>query len=289
MKKYSKGQLKFKRFGLLLAILLVLVLAFGLLMLFGFCLKHTINITNTSNEASNVSEEIAQNSQPIIIDNLVVGGLYGNKWVSSSKYYLKSINKANIDINVYTKDKSAGAYKLESLYTYGDSVFCNTSYPNYIDEFFAISTQNYALSSNFSETSIQESDYDYVKKALGIYRAYNNTINITNVYSAYINVNEPLKLITVTSNQKGAFGGVYNGIIAVVNGNAKIVQYSYTKDLDNSLDFPLYSVEFVADLNGDGNSEIVTREVTEFNVTYNIFEKRGSKYVRVLTETIKGK
>jgi Fe-S cluster assembly iron-binding protein IscA len=78
---------------------------------------------------------------------------------------------------------------------------------------------------------------------------------------------------------------VYNGIIAVVNGNAKIVQYSYTKDLDNSLDFPLYSVEFVADLNGDGNSEIVTREVTEFNVTYNIFEKRGSKYVRVLTET----
>ena len=45
----------------------------------------------------------------------------------------------------------------------------------------------------------------------------------------------------------------------------------------------------MADLNGDGNSEIVTREVTEFNVTYNVFEKRGSKYVRVLTETIKGK
>ena len=82
---------------------------------------------------------------------------------------------------------------------------------------------------------------------------------------------------------------MYNAIIAVVNGNAKIVQYSYTKDLDNSLDFPLYSVEFVADLNGDGNSEIVTREVTEFNVTYNVFEKRGSKYIRVLTETIKGK
>ena len=133
MKKYSKGQLKFKRFGFGLAVLLVLVLAFGLVMLFGFCLKHTINITSTTSEASNVSEEIAQNSQPIIIDNLVVGGLYGNKWVSSSKYYLKSINKANIDINVYTKDKSAGAYKLESLYTYGDSVFCNTSYPNYIE------------------------------------------------------------------------------------------------------------------------------------------------------------
>ena len=124
---------------------------------------------------------------------------------------------------------------------------------------------------------------------MGIYRAYNNTINITNVYSAFINANEPLKLITVTSNQKGIYGGVYNAIIAVVNGNAKIVQYSYTKDLDNALDFPLYSIEFVADLNGDGNSEIVTREVTEFNVTYNVFEKRGSKYVRVLTETIKGK
>ena len=79
MKKYSKGQLKFKRFGFGLAVLLVLVLAFGLVMLFGFCLKHTITVTNTSNEASNVSEEVAQNSQPIIIDNLIVGGLYGNK------------------------------------------------------------------------------------------------------------------------------------------------------------------------------------------------------------------
>ena len=47
---------------------------------------------------------------------------------------------------------------------------------------------------------------------------------------------------------------------------------TYTKNLQNSYDFPLYSVEFLADFNGDGNAEIVTREVTEFNVTYNVFE-----------------
>lgn len=289
MKKYSKGQLKFKRFGIFLAIILVCILVVGVVLLFGFCLKHTINITNTSSAASNVSEDVAQNSSPIVIDNLVVGGLYNNTWVSSSKYYLKSINKSNVDINVYTKDKKAGEYKLESVYTYGDSVFCNTTYPNYIDEFFATTSDTFALASNFSETSIQESDYTSVKKALGIYRAYNNSISINDVYSAYINATEPIRVISVTSSKKGAFGGVYSAIVAVVNGKAKIVQYSYTKDLDNALDFPLYSVEFVADLNGDGNSELITREVTEFNVTYNIFEYKNSKFVRVLTETIKGK
>ena len=73
------------------------------------------------------------------------------------------------------------------------------------------------------------------------------------------------------------------------DNKANILQYSYTKDLENSYDFPLYSVEFLADFNGDGISEIVTREVTEFNVTYNIFEYKKDKYVKVLCETMKGK
>jgi hypothetical protein len=87
------------------------------------------------------------------------------------------------------------------------------------------------------------------------------------------------------------FGGVYSAII-IANSNSnksRILQYSYTKDLDNSYDFPLYSVEFMADFNGDSKAELVTREVTEFNVTYNIFEYKNGKYVKVLSETMKGK
>ena len=86
------------------------------------------------------------------------------------------------------------------------------------------------------------------------------------------------------------FGGVYSSIIlAFPNENkAKILQYSYTKDLENSDDFPIYSLEFLADLNGDGKSEIITREVTEFNVTYNVFEYENDNCFKVLSETMKG-
>ena len=115
-------------------------------------------------------------------------------------------------------------------------------------------------------------------------------MNIKNVYNGYINANTPVRILTVTSNGKGMFGGVYSSIIlAFPNENkAKILQYSYTKDLENSDDFPIYSVEFLADLNGDGKSEIITREVTEFNVTYNVFEYENDNCFNVLSETMKG-
>ena len=258
-------------------------------MLFGFCLKDEVTVTATSSDASKVSDDVAQNSMPIIIDNLLVGGLYNNTWVSSSKYYLKSVNKANVDINVYTKEKKAGTYILKDVYTYGDSVFVNTSYTNYIDEYFAVPFENYSLISQFSNAEIQDQDYSYVKRALGTKRIFNNSINILGVYTAYIDATNSIRLICASSSSKGTFGGVYSTIIAVVNGKPSILQYSYIKDIDDALDFPLYSVEFVADLNGDGKSEIVTREVTEFNVTYNIFEYKNSKFTRVLSEIMKGK
>ena len=289
MKKYSKGQLKFKRVGLFLAIIFVVILLCSLVMLFGFCLKDEVTVTATSSDASKVSDDVAQNSMPIIIDNLLVGGLYNNTWVSSSKYYLKSVNKANVDINVYTKEKKAGTYILKDVYTYGDSVFVNTSYTNYIDEYFAVPFENYSLISQFSNAEIQDQDYSYVKRALGTKRIFNNSINILGVYTAYIDATNSIRLICASSSSKGTFGGVYSAIIAVVNGKPSILQYSYIKDIDDALDFPLYSVEFVADLNGDGKSEIVTREVTEFNVTYNIFEYKNSKFTRVLSEIMKGK
>ena len=70
---------------------------------------------------------------------------------------------------------------------------------------------------------------------------------------------------------------------------AEIVEYSYTKDLENSDDYPLYSVEFLADINGDGKSDLISRSVTEFNVSYDIFEYKNGEFVRVLSETMKVK
>lgn len=290
MKKYSKEKLKFRRFTTLLTVLLLAMLIIGLVLLFCFCLKDKFEISNQVNNAVSVPDGVAQNSEPIVIDNLIVGALYNNSWVSATKY-LKSTKKTDLDTNVYTKTTKAGEYKIKDTYSFGDSLFANTTYPNYIDEYFSIPGDTYALSSQFNEVEIKEEDYKSVKKALGINRIYNSSMNIKSVYSGFIDSSIPIRIISVTSSKKGMFGGIYSAIIIdFVDGNkSKILQYSYTKDLENSYDFPLYSVEFLADLNGDGMSEIVTREVTEFNVTYNIFEYKKGKFVKVLCETMKGK
>ena len=222
---------------------------------------------------------------------MVVGAIYDNNWVSANKYYLKSNNKSELETYVYNGSSRAGEYIIKEVYTYGDSVFVDSTYPNNVDEYFSIPTDSYALISQFNEAQIEDVDYTYVKKALGFYRIYNSSMNITKVYSGYVNVDTPIRVISLTSSKRGLFGGVYSAIIVanVNTGKAEILQYSYTKDFENSYDFPLYSVEFLADFNGDGKSELVTREVTEFNVTYNVFEYKDNRYIKVLSETMKEK
>lgn len=291
MKKYSKEKLKFRRFFIFLIVLLIIVLILGFVLLFAFCLNDKFDVSPQENDAINVSDDIASNSLPIVIDNLVVGAIYDNNWVSANKYYLKSNNKSELETYVYNGSSRAGEYIIKEVYTYGDSVFVDSTYPNNVDEYFSIPTDSYALISQFNEAQIEEVDYTYVKKALGFYRIYNSSMNITKVYSGYVNVDTPIRVISLTSSKRGLFGGVYSAIIVanVNTGKAEILQYSYTKDFENSYDFPLYSVEFLADFNGDGKAELVTREVTEFNVTYNIFEYKDNKYIKVLSETMKEK
>lgn len=292
MKTYSKGKLKLRRAMLALVFLFVTLLIIGVVLLFAFCLKDSIEVCQEKNAAVNVSDDVAANSHPVIIDNLVVGATYNSRWVSANKYYLKSNYKSDVELSVYNMDTRAGIYKIKELYTSDDSVFVNTTYPNYIDEYFALpSSDNYALTSQFKEVEFDEKDNEYVKDALGIYQMYNNTMSIKKVYNGYINIDIPIRIITVTSTNKGVFGGIYNAVVvAFPNDNkAELVQYNYTKDFENSDDYPLCSVEFLADFNGDGNSELIVREVTEFNVTYNVFEYQDGKYFKVLSETMKGK
>lgn len=269
----------------------IVLLILGVVLLVCFCFNNRIDVDKQISDAINVSDDVAANSTPIIIDNLVVGATYNSRWVSANKYYFKSGNKNDFEIDVYNDSVKAGTYKIEEFLTDENTVFVNTTYPNYIDEYFAISKDsNYALTSQFSGTDIQDIDYQYVKKALGLYRIYNTTMDIKNVYSGYIDTNTPVRIISVTSKNKGLFGGIYSAIIAAYpnKNKANIVQYSYTKDLQNSDDFPLYSVEFLADLNGDGKSDLITREVTEFNVTYSVFEYKDNSFYKVLSETMKG-
>lgn len=292
MKTYSKGKMKLKRAMFVIALILLIMLVIGVILLTCFCLKNKINIVKEDTSATGISDDVALNSQPVIVDNLVVGALYNDRWVSASKYYTKSNKKSDVEISVYTKNKSAGIYKVENVYSIENSIFANTSYVNFIDEYFATpNKETDALISNFSEIAISDIDYVYAKEALGYLRIYNGNINISKVYSGNIDSNTPVKILAISSGLKGKFGGIYNAIVVAYpdKNKAEIVEYSYTKDLENSDDYPLYSVEFLADINGDGKSDLISRSVTEFNVSYDIFEYKNGAFVRVLSETMEVK
>ena len=87
MKTYSKGKLKLKRAMMALVFLFVALLIAGLVLLFAFCLKDNIEICEEKNDAVNVSDDVAANSQPIIIDNLVVGATYNSSVYTLSQLY----------------------------------------------------------------------------------------------------------------------------------------------------------------------------------------------------------
>ena len=292
MKKYSKEKLKFRRvITVLLGMVFTLVLIFGIVIL-NVSLRDRFDVYKEVNDAFNVSDDIAQNSTPIIVDNLVVGATYKNKWVSANKYYLKSTLKTDTEMCAYTKAGKAGTFKIRQVESVNDSIYANTTYGNYMDEYFAIVSDNtnYALGLFSEKTEILEMDYNSVKGALGYYNIYNSSVKINAVYDGYINANCPVRIICAVSAQRGTFGGVYSTIIiAPLGGTPKILSYSYLKDLNNTEEFPIYNFEFLADLNGDGNFEIVCREITEFNINYSVYEQRNNEYYRVLSETIKGK
>ena len=113
MKTYSKEKLKLKRAMIFLVFLFVALLIAGVVLLFTFCLKDNIEVCKEKNDAVTVSDDVAANSYPIIIDNLVVGATYNSRWVSASKYYLKSNYKNDIEVSVYNKETRAGVYKIK--------------------------------------------------------------------------------------------------------------------------------------------------------------------------------
>ena len=73
MKKYSKSVLKFKKIYILLIAIFVILLVLGMVLLLCFCFNDRIDVERQLDDAKNVSDDVATNSTPIIIDNLVIG------------------------------------------------------------------------------------------------------------------------------------------------------------------------------------------------------------------------
>ena len=88
--------------------------------------------------------------------------------------------------------------------------------------------------------------------------------------------------------------GCHKNVLLTLGPKVLHKKYSFPTEAvpsasENSDNYPLYSVEFLADINGDGKSDLISRSVTEFNVSYDIFEYKNGAFVRVLSETMKVK
>lgn len=291
MKKYSKEKLKARRLvkTVIVFLAIIAVICIGVLLFSLF--SKSIVVEKLDSTPSNVSDEVASNSTPVIINNLILGATYDKKWVASEKYYLNSKNGENTEIDAYSKEGKMGKYTIGKISkdTKTASIYTTISKQNLLNEYFAVATSQTNVMPNPANKilDIDESYIKDVKKALGIYRIFNMSVKISEVYDITISENEKGYLIFAT-NEINKGKGAYSTVIYVSNtGKSKIVKYNYINDKENAEDWPVYSLNFVADLNSDGTNELLVQETKEFEVKYDVIEYKNNNFYEIMSAVAK--
>ena len=117
-------------------------------------------------------------------------------------------------------------------------------------------------------------DEKYVKDAIGSYKLVNGSVKVTEVYLT--NINQTTDKIICATSKSANMLGVYSAVIYVTGNEAYLVKYSYVRDTDNADRWPIYSLQFVMDLNNDEKPEIVLEEITGNDVKYSVLELRDN-------------
>lgn len=291
MKKYSKEKLKARRLvkTIIVVLAIIAVICIGVLLFSLF--SKSIVVEKLDSTPSNVSDEVASNSTPVIINNLILGATYDKKWVASEKYYLNSKNGENTEIDAYSKEGKMGKYTIGKISkdTKTASIYTTISKQNLLNEYFAVATSQTNVMPNPANKilDIDESYIKDVKKALGIYRIFNMSVKISEVYDITISENEKGYLIFAT-NEINKGKGAYSTVIYVSNtGKSKIVKYNYINDKENAEDWPVYSLNFIADLNSDGTNELLVQETKEFEVKYDVIEYKNNNFYEIMSAVAK--
>ncbi len=291
MKKYSKEKLKARRLvkTIIVFLAIIAVICIGVLLFSLF--SKSIVVEKLDSTPSNVTDEVASNSTPVIINNLILGATYDKKWVASEKYYLNSKNGENTEIDAYSKEGKMGKYTIGKISkdTKTASIYTTISKQNLLNEYFAVVTSQTNVMPNPANKilDIDESYIKDVKRALGIYRIFNMSVKISEVYDITISENEKGYLIFAT-NEVNKGKGAYSTVIYVSNTKkSKIVKYNYINDKENAEDWPVYSLNFVADLNSDGTNELLVQETKEFEVKYDVIEYKNNNFYEIMSAVAK--
>lgn len=290
-KSYSKSSLIRKRIFLTIIILLIMLIVSSTIFLVTIGLKNYITFEKIDTSAKDAPEDAAKNANAIIINNVVIGAMYNFSFVGSEKFYMNQSQKSdlNIDIDAYTINGKKGQYKLNSYTNNSGTIYATTSVPDMGEEYICVTSGGNDIMPNpaIRKQSVTEEDIKVVKKALGIKKIFNSTIRIDSIYSISINSNIKGRIYSVTNEVGKSFGGYSAIIYEDISGKTQIIKYSYVRNLKNSSEWPLYSFKFIADLNKDGNNEIILQETKEFEVVYDVIEYRDNKFYQVLSSKIK--
>ena len=241
--------------------------------------------------ASNVSDDVSSNSTPIIVNNLILGATYDKKWVANEKYYLNSKNGENTEVDAYSKDGKMGKYNIGKISkdTKTASIYTTISKQNLLNEYFAIASSDINAMPNPAKkvNNIDESYIKDVKRSLGMYRIFNMSVKITEVYDIVLSDIEKGYIIFAT-NEVNKGKGAYSAIVYVSStGKSKLIKYNYINNKDNAEEWPIYSLNFVADLNQDGTSEILLQETKEFEVKYDVIEYKNNNFYEIMSSVVK--
>ncbi len=291
MKKYSKEKLKAKR-GIKVIIIILSIIAVACIAVLLFSLfSKKIVFERIDSSASNVSDDVASNSTPIIVNNLILGATYDKKWVANEKYYLNSKNGENTEVDAYSKDGKMGKYNIGKISkdTKTASIYTTISKQNLLNEYFAIASSDINAMPN-PATKVNNIDESYikdVKRSLGMYRIFNMSVKITEVYDIVLSDIEKGYIIFAT-NEVNKGKGAYSAIVYVSStGKSKLIKYNYINNKDNAEEWPIYSLNFVADLNQDGTSEILLQETKEFEVKYDVIEYKNNNFYEIMSSVVK--
>ena len=271
----------------ILIIFFVVIIISGILFLFYTLSGNYINISYKDDAAENITMSQATDSDAIIVNGIVLGASKDTKWVSATKFYDANSNKKEIEVDVYSTNYQYGTYKTASIKKYNKSVIYTTIAKQGIpSSYLALAaTENTRLVPGMTKLEPTTQDEDFVKDAIGSYKLINGSVRVTEVYATNIkSVTD--KIICATSKHANIFGA-YSAVVYVTSDKAYLVKYAYVRDTENSDRWPVYSLQFVMDLNNDSVPEMVLQETTGNDTAYSVLELRDeNKFYEVLRSTI---
>ncbi|MEG1010142.1 MAG: hypothetical protein RSF67_10090, partial [Clostridia bacterium] len=263
---------------LLLSIFLLLCISLIIYVIF----TNNISYSKVSDVAYTSTKDMQVNSSPVIINNLVLGGVYNNNFVSNEGYYTNSVNKKDYEINMFSSDSKLGKYNIKEVNMFKNTMYAITTKTSETIEYVAANVDK-----NSGIKKVTEYDNDlFINKcrsSLGIYGILNFNIKINEVYEFYFN--NGISNIICFSGRSGNTA-YYAMTFIDSSGKQKLIKYNYVANIKDSSLFNVYTLKFVIDLNNDNVNEIIIQETSEFKTKYVVLEYNKNKFYEILSSEI---